>query len=94
METISNIILTMLQIGINITGWVGCFQMESHPASKYALGMILTGLSCIACFAYLGIWNPPIARFGLNEGVTYTLLSGFVLVIIVRRTPPKTGKKP
>jgi hypothetical protein len=68
--------------------------MESHPTAKYVLGMILTGLSCIACFAYLGIWNPPITRFGLNEGITYTLLSGFVLLIIVRRIPPKTGKKP
>ncbi|GIV11001.1 MAG: hypothetical protein KatS3mg020_0492 [Fimbriimonadales bacterium] len=94
METILNIILTILQIGINITGWVGCFQMKSPAASRYALGMILTGLSCIACFAYLGIWNPPIARFGLNEGITYTFLSGFVLLIIVRRIPPKTDKKP
>jgi len=94
METILNIILTILQVGINVTGWVGCFQMESPTVYKYALGIILTGLSCLACLAYLGIWNPPILRFGLNEGIIYTLLSGFVLVFIVDRIPPKKSEKP
>jgi hypothetical protein len=94
MGTILNILLVILQIGINAVGLVGCFQMESPAVYKYALGIILTGLSCLACLAYLGIWNPPIPHFGLNEGITYTLLSGFVLVFIVDRTPPKTSKKP
>lgn len=87
MSVILNGVLAILQIGILVVGMIGCFQMRTHPLYRYALGACLVGCSLIALLAYLGVWRLPFARFGLNEGISYTLLSGFILALIVDRIP-------
>lgn len=91
MGILLDLLLIVIQAGIFVTGIIGCYQMSASAGVKLVAAIFMTCISLVAILTYLGIWRVPFQRFSLDEGVTYTLLSGFLLVFIVDRLP-KTKK--
>lgn len=88
MLTYLNYLLIPLQVGILVVGLVACAQMSVSRWMKLLFGGLFACLSITALLIYTGLWTSPLTRFGLNEGASYTLLSAFVLVLIVDRIEP------
>lgn len=90
MLTFLNYLLVPLQAGILVVGLVACAQMNALRGMKFLLGFVFTCLSVTALAIYTNMWIPPLTRFGLNQGPSYTLLSAFLLVLVMSRVTGTT----